>query len=213
MSERTFYNVCKAYYMKTTTLTCICFLFLGTCYSQTLKIDNGISTHSLKGEKFDLFPGKVSSYSGLLGLEYFQKKLFYLSSQIGYLKLGGKETGTFDGVPANNTEAWNYVHLNTSIRLRHQDRKTEFYVGAGPYLNVLLGAGTLHRALYDGYTTQRVNWGCKTEAGINEEIIDKFRIGLNCTYLLPISSVVKSPYTYINARSLAFYISLGYRLK
>lgn len=73
------------------------FIFIGTCYSQILKIDNGISMNSLKGKDFDLFPHKIVSYSGMLGVEYLQKKWFYLSSEVGYLKLGGKESGIVGG--------------------------------------------------------------------------------------------------------------------
>lgn len=198
--------------MKKTALSFICFIFLGTCYSQIIKIDNGISINNLKGDKFDLFSKKVVSYSGLLGLEYLQKKWFYLSSEVGYLKLGGEENGTLNGVPIHDKQTWNYAQLNTTFRLRGLSRKTEFYLGAGPYLNVLLGSGAFNNALYDGYSTEKTNWGFKTEAGINENF-DKFRIGLNCTYLLALSPVVKSQYTSVDARSLAFYVSLGYRLK
>ncbi|MCW3465274.1 hypothetical protein [Chitinophaga nivalis] len=198
--------------MKKTALIFTCFLFISTCYAQILKIDNGISINSLKGKKFDLFPQKIVSYTGMVGVEYLQKKWFYLSSEIGYIKLGGKENSTVGSAANANKESWNYAQLNTSFRLRTPGSKTEFYLGAGPYLNILLGSGTFSDDLYAGYSIQKTNWGSKLEAGINENI-NKFRVGINCTYLLPFSPVAKSPYTSIDARSLAVYISLGYRMK
>lgn len=198
--------------MKTITLFLSCLFFIGNCYCQTLKIDNGISIYSLKGKKVDLFPGQISSYSGLLGVEYLEQKWFYLSSQIGFLKLGGKESPTIGDTTSRDKQSWNYVQLNTSFRVRTQSRKTELYLGAGPYMNILVGSGAFNKEMYSGYSTQRANWGCKAEAGITENI-NRLRIGVNCSYLLAFSPVAKSQYTSMAARSLTFYLSLGYRLR
>ncbi|WP_343693247.1 hypothetical protein [Chitinophaga sp.] len=198
--------------MKRIPLILLCSMFMRTAYSQVIKIDNGIAINSLKGDKFDLFSGKVASYSGLVGLEYFERKWFYLSSEIGYLKLGGKENGTVDGVSTRDEQTWNYGHINTSFRARVVNRKTEFYLGAGPYANLLLGSGAFDKAQYDGYSAERVNWGLKGELGITQDI-NRIRIGLNGSYLIPLSATVKSQYTTMHLRSPAFYVSLGYRLK
>lgn len=198
--------------MKRIPLILLCSMFMRTAYSQVIKIDNGIAINSLKGDKFDLFSGKVASYSGLVGLEYFERKWFYLSSEIGYLKLGGKENGTVDGVSTRDEQTWNYGHINTSFRARAVNRKTEFYLGAGPYANLLLGSGAFDKAQYDGYSAERVNWGFKGELGITQDI-NRIRIGLNGSYLLPLSATVKSQYTTMHLRSPAIYVSLGYRLK
>jgi hypothetical protein len=198
--------------MKRISLILLCSMFIVNGYSQVIKFDNGITFNSLKGDKFDLFPGKVNAYSALVGLEYFERKWFYLSSEIGYLKLGGKDNGTIDGIPTHNEQTWNYGQINTSFRARTTSRKTEFYLGGGPYANVLLGSGTFDNELYNGYTAERVNWGIKSELGITQNI-NKVRIGVNGSYLLPISATVKSQYTKMNLRSPAIYLSLGYRLK
>ncbi|SEW29420.1 hypothetical protein SAMN05428988_4070 [Chitinophaga sp. YR573] len=198
--------------MKRITLILLCSMFMGTGYSQVIKFDNGVAVNSLIGDDFDLFFNKVTSYSGLVGLEYFERKWFYLSSEVGYLKLGGKENGTIDGVPTRDEQTWNYGQINTSFRARVVSRKTEFYAGTGPYANVLLGSGAFDKALYDGYSAERINWGFKAELGITQNI-NRIRVGVNCTYLLPVSATVKSQYTNMYSRSLAFYLSLGYRFK
>lgn len=198
--------------MKRISLILLCSMFMGTVHSQVIKFDNGIAINSLKGDQFDLFSNKVTSYSGLVGLEYLERKWFYLSSEVGYLKLGGKENGTIDGVPTRDEQTWNYGHINTSVRARAVNRKTEFYVGTGPFANVLLGSGTFDKGLYNGYSAERINWGFKAELGITQHI-NRIRIGVNGSYLLPISATVKSQYTTMRLRSPAFYLSLGYRLK
>jgi hypothetical protein len=198
--------------MKKTALILLCSMLMGTAYSQVIKIDNGITINSLVGKDFDLFFNKVTSYSALAGIEYFEKKWFYLSSQAGYLKLGGKENGTIDGVPTRDEQTWNYGQVNTIFRARAVSRQTEFYAGIGPYANILLGSGKFDKELYDGYSAERFNWGLKGEAGITQNI-NRVRVGINCTYILAVSPTVKSEFTDMYARAPAFYLSLGYRLK
>jgi len=197
--------------MRRIPLIFICLILAGTSYSQIFKVDNGVTINSLKGEDFDLFPRKIVSYSMMLGVEYFERKWYYLSSEIGYLQLGGKEGEMSDDPASGDKQTWNYTQLNTSFRLRMPFSKSEIYIGAGPYLNLLLGSGGFEKDLYEAYRTQKSNWGSKMEAGING-IVDKYKIGFNCTYLLPFSSVAKSSYTKIDARSVSIYLSLGYRL-
>lgn len=197
--------------MKRLPLIVTCLILTGTSYAQTFKIDNGVTINSLKGEDFDIFPRKIVSYSMMLGVEYFQRQWYYLSSQIGYLQLGGKEGEMALDPASNDKQTWNYTQLNTSFRLRMKFRTSEIYIGAGPYLNLLIGSGGFEKDLYTGYTTQRANWGSKLEAGLNG-IVERYKVGLNCAYLLPVSAVAKSPYTSIDPRSVSIYLSLGYRL-
>lgn len=198
--------------MKIISLILLSSMFIGTASSQVLKIDNGITINSLAGDKFDLFSNKTTSYSGLIGIEYYERKWFYLSSEIGYLKLGGKENGTIDGLPTRDEQTWNYAQINTTFRAKAVKQKTEFYAGAGPYANVLLESASFNKSAYDGYSAERVNWGIKTEIGITQNI-NRLRIGLNFTYPVAVSAAVKSEYTNMHSRSPAFYISLGYRIK
>lgn len=198
--------------MKKVPLAFICLILAGTAYAQTFKVDNGVTINSLKGEDFDLFPRKIVSYSMMLGIEYFQRKWYYLSSEIGYLQLGGKEGEMADDPASGDKQTWNYTQLNTSFRLRMPFSTSEIYIGAGPYLNLLLGSGGFEKDLYEGYTTQRANWGSKMEVGING-LLEKWKLGINCTYLLPFSAVAKSSYTTIDARSVSIYLSVGYRLE
>lgn len=198
--------------MKKIALIITFFTFLCISYAQTIKIDNGISTNSVKKDRIDLFPNQIPSYSVLLGIEYLDRRWLYLSSEIGYIKLGGQEGGTLNGVPLRGKQTWDYTQINTSIRLRATVSKTEFYLGAGPYLNMLLGSGDFHDSFYDGYSVPGTNWGCKAEIGINENI-NRFRAGLNCTYLVPFSPVFKSPYVSMDPKSITVYLSIGYRLK
>src|SRR5690625_3642928 len=62
-----------------------------TVFSQVLKVNNGISISSVKSKKVDMLSKSMSAYSFSLGVDYLEKEHFYLSSEIGYLKKGGKE--------------------------------------------------------------------------------------------------------------------------
>jgi hypothetical protein len=178
-----------------------------------LKIDNGITINHLHGKDIDQFKGTFNSYAGQVGIEYLERKYFYLSSEIGYVKLGGEAERPI-GYPEAFTsrEEWSFVHLNTIFRGRVSVSKTEIFAGIGPYLNILAGDSKMKNALYSGYTVPRTNWGGRVEAGINENT-GRVKIGLYTSCLFPFSATVKTPYTSWDARSIAIYASVGYRLK
>jgi len=199
--------------MKKITLT-LCILCLSAvCQAQILKIDNGITINHLHGSDIDQFKGTFNSYSGQVGIEYLERKHFYISSEIGYVKLGGeaeRPIGYPD--PFTSREEWSYVHFNTIFRGRASINKTEVFAGVGPYLNILAGDNQMKNTLYAGYTVPRTNWGGRLEAGVNENT-GRLKIGLYASYLVPFSATVKTQYTSWDARSIGIYTSLGYRLR
>jgi hypothetical protein len=60
-------------------------------FSQTIKLENGISISSMNSEKFTLLNKNIHSYSMTLGCDYWEHPYFYLSSEIGYIRTGGKD--------------------------------------------------------------------------------------------------------------------------
>src|SRR5699024_12517858 len=88
-----------------------------TVFYQVLIVNNLISISSVKSKKGDMLSKSMSAYSFSLGVDYLEKEHFYLSSEIGYLKKGGKEENEYLPEPYTNVkETWNYIHLNTTIR-------------------------------------------------------------------------------------------------
>jgi len=137
-------------------------------YSQIIKIDNGFSITNLKTKKFDALHTNISSYCGFIGIDYFNKKRFYLSSEIGYIRIGGKETN--EALPVTDSaykvfKSFNYGQVNTTFRIQDNSKNTGVYLGAGPYFNILLDSDKFESPNYKSYTAQKLNFGCKTEVG------------------------------------------------
>ena len=199
--------------MKKVVLTMYILCITAVCQAQILKVDNGITINHLHGNVIDQFKGTFNSYAGQVGIEYLERKYFYLSSGIGYVKLGGEaERPIGYSEPFTNREEWSYVHLNTIFRGRGSINKTEVFAGIGPYLNILAGDTKMKNTLYSGYTVPRTNWGGRLEAGVNDNA-GRFKFGLYASYLFPFSAPVKTQYTSWDTRSIGIYASVGYRLK
>lgn len=194
--------------MKTLLLICGLFTLCTPGFGQILTLYNGFSNTGLRIKNLPLFPKDIYSYSGLIGLEYSPHRWFDLSSQAGYIKIGGKYN-SLAGV--DSTESWNYAHFNTTFRLRGSNSKSEVYLGAGPYVNVMLSNKVFQNHLYDGWELKRMNAGAKIEIGILEKF-NRFRVGFNGSWLIPITPLAKSPYTSMKYKDLSAYVSLGYQL-
>lgn len=201
--------------MKKTILLLSCFLFVTMAYCQIIKIDNGFSITNLKTKKFDALHTNISSYCGFIGLDYFNKNRFYLSSEIGYIRIGGKETN--ESLPMNDStnykvfESFHYGHINTTFRIRDNSKNTEFYLGAGPYLNILLDSNKFRSNLYKSYPAKKMNLGCKTEIGLMMGL-NRIKLGLNGSYLINISSMAKSQYNSFTYKAFIGSLTIGYKL-
>lgn len=181
-------------------------------------MENGYVITNMKTRKFNILHHNVSSYSGLMGVDYLYRKWFYLSSEVGYMKIGGQETNKnlqiVDSADYKAYESWNYGQLNTTLRVKHDFDNLEVFLGVGPYLNILLGSDRFHSHLYanSGYKAKRLNFGSKMEIGLTENF-HRIRVGLNGAYFLSLSPIAKSQYTSIVYKGYGIFLSLGYKLK
>lgn len=201
--------------MKKTLLLFSCFLLIKMGYSQIIKIDNGFSITNLKTKKFDALHTDISSYCGFIGIDYFNKKRFYLSSEIGYIRIGGKETN--EGLAMTDSanykvfQSFHYGQVNTTFRIQDNSKNTGVYLGAGPYLNILLDSNKFQSRIYKSYTAQKLNFGFKTEVGYMVSL-NKIKLSLNGAYLINISPMAKSAYNSFNYKAFIGSLTIGYKL-
>ena len=112
--------------------------------AQTIKVSNGLSMSSIQTEVFDFFNDNRFAYSGFIGLNYFYRNFFYLSSEIGFASKGGQSTILAHDLTGMHTAyaEWstslNYLHLNTTFRARFPMRNFHFYAGIGPKVDFLI---------------------------------------------------------------------------
>lgn len=191
------------------------FLLMKISYSQIIKIDNGFSITNLKTKKFDVLHTNISSYCGFIGIDYFNRKRFYLSSQIGYIRIGGKETNEglimTDSANYKVFESFNYGQVNTTFRIQDTSKNTGVYLGVGPYLNILLDSDKFDSRPYESYIAKKLNFGFKTEVGFMVRL-NKIILSLNGAYLINISPMAKSAYNSFTYKAIIGSLTIGYKL-
>ena len=195
--------------MKTRMLLFLLMLNCHFMFSQVIKFSNGVLISTTTNQKKTFMNESVASYTASIGVEYLEHKYFYLSSEIGYVQLGGKESDAYiDAVHASVCEKWNYLQLNTTFRVKYPINHTHFYLGLGPKLDMLLDSQRFKSSfLADLPGLNRATVGAKTEVGVAYDF-SKVRIGLNYSYSFNFMPVARGLYNHNHAVML----SIGYRL-
>lgn len=179
--------------------------------AQYIKIDNGIlSTAYIDPIGLGILEGKTSNYSVNLGVDYFEKKWFYLSTKVGYVKIGGTEI--FNATEATKvSERKNYLHLNTSFRAFVRKDAATCFVGVGPYFNALLSSDRFNSADYkDGYKVKSYLGGLG-EVGFHFDV-KKMRLGFAVEYMRSLSPTASSPEIDLKNNNLGALATIGYRI-
>lgn len=192
--------------------------------SQVIKIENGLSISSMNSTKFNLLNDNLYTYAVLLGCDYLEHRYFYLSSGIGYIQKGGVDNVIQldeNAHPLNTISMkgkWDYLHLNTSLRIKYPFKKNHLYIGAGLKADVRTSStDSNHSYLHEGYKMASIIPGMKIEMGFNREM-KRLIIGVNASYLIDFKDAGKSILLIDGARNnlsasnalLSF--TLGYRL-
>ncbi|HCO66399.1 MAG TPA: hypothetical protein DIT04_01385 [Dysgonomonas sp.] len=202
------------------------------CFSQVVKIKNGITFSRMTGSSFDILNKNTTLYTGFIGLDYFEHDYFYLSSEIGYMKKGGKEY-----IPLSEPEIehpiWNlanrdikanldYLQLNTTFRAKYPLGSIHVFAGIGPKIDILLHSKfNYENASLDELGTynlngniKRISFALKPEIGFYYDI-SRFRIEGNLAYLINFGRLddIEGNYNKIGNQSISVLLSFGYRLR
>lgn len=191
-------------------LVSVC-LFPFVLKSQTIKMDNSIALSSFSSKKFDILNTPVKSYSFMIGIDYLNSGIIGLSSQVGFLTKGGEEEIT---IPYSERliEKVNYMHFNTTLRLRHEIMKCTVYAGIGPKVDVLIDKKYLQDFLYKDYKLNRISAGVKYELGFDQSLTDKISVGINVSYIQNIGIMGGTEYNELTNNTFLFSFVLGCKL-
>ncbi|MDR0536728.1 MAG: hypothetical protein LBH04_01570 [Tannerellaceae bacterium] len=192
-------------------------------FSQTIKISGGLSS-ATSGEirKLLYLDKPLWAGAGFIGIDYFEHRGYELSSEIGYMQLGGctddimfiDERGRSYPLVS---ERINYLHANTTFRLKKSIRRMRFHVGAGPTIGYLLS----HTAVVHNYYTpsflkdnelSNVMFGLKPEAGFYYYVKERWLMGLNVSYNLGLFGLGDGGFSTLASRAALLQLTLGYRL-
>lgn len=183
------------------------------CEAQTIKLENGISSSSMRSDNISFLNKKITTYSVLVGYEYLNHKYYYLSSAIGYLRKGGQEEISAIG---NIKEQLDYLHFNTTIRAKITINDLEMFTGIGPTIDVLLSDKNFKSELFDldneKYVLNSVSFGSKIEIGFVQLLNDRFKVGCSGSYLLNIDCIGKSTYNKLKNDTFQMMVTIGYIL-
>lgn len=193
-------------------------LIVSVVNAQIIKISSGVSVSSMPSSRNEMLNKYIAKYYASVGCDYFEHKSFYLSSEVAYTSLGGRGNNAFiDFTPVTLLESWDYLHVNTTFRVRYFLQKTHLYLGCGPKLDILMSDNNFKGVFFSnlvGYHMNKLSFGGKLEMGVAHDY-KKIRLGLNTAYLVNIGSVgAVGDLGYLNfhRNALSFVLSIGYKL-
>lgn len=186
-------------------------------FSQTLKINVGraISSFNSSNKEFNILNKTVNTANIGIGIDLLEKQNYYLSNEISYTTLGGKEVNLFLPEPYNDYEKkWTYVSFSTSFRYKiNLDEEKFIFVGVGPKVRFLVDSNDFTETLYkDIYTMEKVTFNALTEIGFIQKISKKYQVGLVGAYDYSMTPYVKTEYNKFRISPLTFNLTFGYTL-
>ncbi|HOY31399.1 MAG TPA: hypothetical protein PKW80_05935 [Bacteroidales bacterium] len=193
------------------------FLGINTLNAQTLNIKIGpafskmhFSANYNRQINFDeIYTGIAASFK----IDYLQKKFFYLSSNFGFINIGGKGyiNTNFDGhvLRVYTKTSLNYLTLNSRFYFKFIDsKKISPFIGIGPRLDYLIHYRDDQQLIYplkEGLNKSL--YGLDLVAGTHYSI-KNFQLGVEIEYNHVFNKLVSFPSPFIEG--LTDKISVGY---
>lgn len=197
-------------------------------FGQIIKIQTGatLSKFDWKIGNLDLEPFNETliGYSVFAGMDYFEKKFFNLSSNLGFIRKGGKgkitfTTATGEPIDEKSEKAkLGYFTVNTTLDLKYpiKDKITPF-ISVGPRFDYLASYSKVFDGLNEIDELKKYNIGLILGGGIKYDL-SKIQIGLRADYYLNFEKVADWPLQTgnlggeINDRTITLNLIIGYRL-
>ena len=204
--------------------------FVATASAQMLKVEGGMAFSKLRTKGLNggqIFDKSVKPFQMSVGLEYWDKEQFNLSSSIGYLRTGGRnkvvigdEDGGILDPDFKHKYFVDYLTVNTLFNIKQTNHRQTYYFGIGPRLDFKVGSkdNSSKGVEYVNGKMPELNtvvFGLKCEAGIWFDLDDHFRLGANVSYLPSFTKAWTSPVApdvTMTTRSFTLGVSLGYVL-
>ncbi|MDY0198585.1 MAG: outer membrane beta-barrel protein [Tenuifilaceae bacterium] len=197
-------------------------------FGQIIKVQTGATFSNLdwKIGSLDLEPFNETliGYSVFTGVDYFDKKFFNLSSNLGVVQKGGKGTITFTTATGEPIEEKNekaelgYFTVNTTLDIKYpiKDKITPF-ISVGPRFDYLASYSKVFNGLNEIDELKKYSIGLILGGGIKYDL-SKIQIGLRADYYLNFEKVADWPLQTenlggeINDRTITLNLTIGYRL-
>lgn len=206
--------------MKVKSLAFLLLLFCNFCaHSQYVKIDYGVVSSSFyNNKKLPILNERVNAQSIFVGVDFPEKKCGYFSSQIGFMRIGGKYDAAYESKidPIAWPETLSYLSLNTTYRffLVHDD-KSNIFVGIGPFANLYVKSNRVIdqnvNGSLKGYSIDKVHGAAVAQLGAQVNI-QKVRLGFVGSYQYSLSPILHSDFLNLKNNVFSAMLSLGYKI-
>lgn len=212
------------------------FLFFGLLFTlisfgQTLQVQGGVSVSNLDWryegiEGVSIYNENLIATSFFAGVNYMDKHYFNLSSNIGFIRKGGKDEFLISDVNGDLTNEMviekptlDYLTINTLFEAKYTIKdKFAPFVSFGPRFDYLLSSSRHFDGLQDLNGMNNTAFGLLLGGGV-KYYLSAFQIGLRADYYLNFNNVgdwyVTNPNVSGEVKSNAYTVNLtlGYRLK
>lgn len=147
-------------------------------HAQYIKMEHGVFSTAYKNFSSGYnWEENTHAYTVNMGMDFLERRWFYISSKVGYTQVGGATYEPFNTIRTRR-EFFNYFHAGSSFRAYRRDSKVAVFLGLGPYVNALLGEGKI---------TKMENYSAKSYMGALAEVgfhfnWHKARFGLSAEY-------------------------------
>ncbi len=220
--------------MKKTLVILIILVLSKGAFAQVIKLQTGAVLSKLfwgnkELSEHSFFDEPIVSFSGYAGIEYFQKKHFNLSSNIGFIRKGGEFTFTPapfvpdpaipDGEIVNKAIA-DYLSLNTTIDFKFSIKdKLIPYLSIGPRIDYLVSFNNEFDGIEKMDELNKISFGLISGIGIKYCCLHQLQIGLKSDYFINFTKIAEwsadEPYNLggeITDKTFLFSFTIGYAL-
>lgn len=197
-------------------------------FGQTIKIQGGTTYSYLVWPSIlniSFYDKPFLGCSGLIGLDYCNRNVFNLSSNIGLVQKGGKDKITVVDSQGNaiNDIILNayldYLLMNSTIDFKYAIKeKVVPYISFGPRIDFLISYSDAFKGLDAMNELNKISLGLTIGAGIRYEML-KFQIGLKGEYFLNFNKIADWPASTgnlggsISDRTMMVNLTVGYKLE
>lgn len=195
-------------------------IFLFCCnitVAQTVKLSFGRTISSVKNSHkgIDVLNKSINTTIIGIGVDLLEKENYYLSNEIAFSMLGGKEKNILLEAPYDDyTKKWAYLSLSSSFRYKFIFDESKFlFIGAGPKINILTDSKQFSETLYkDVYTMESYTIGTLTEIGYIQKISEKYQVGIVGSYSYNVTPNSKTSHNNLRINPIAINLTFGYSL-
>ena len=195
-------------------------IFLFCCnitVAQTVKLSFGRTISSVKNSHkgIDVLNKSINTTIIGIGVDLLEKENYYLSNEIAFSMLGGKEKNILlEATYDDYTKKWAYLSLSSSFRYKFIFDESKFlFIGAGPKINILTDSKQFSETLYkDVYTMESYTIGTLTEIGYIQKISEKYQVGIVGSYSYNVTPNSKTSHNNLRINPIAINLTFGYSL-